>query len=123
MSRSREVGAPRAHRDMHGAVLDHSLDSLWRQMNASTEERPAPRTKRSRRTIDGALLDARSCAYFLGTSERAVRALAGKRIIPHRRLAGRVIFIRSEIESWLTKLPGVQPDEVEQNLALRRGDR
>jgi hypothetical protein len=84
---------------------------------------PAPRRKQDRRTFTGAALDVHACAGLLGTSPRAIRGLIAKRIIPHRRLAGRIIFIRSEVETWLAYLDGCTLAEAEQNLALRRGDR
>ncbi len=84
---------------------------------------PAPRTKQAPRSFNGLALDVRSCANLLGTTERAVRGMVSKRIIPHRRISSRLVFLRSEVEKWLENLSGCSLDEAEQNLALRRGDR
>lgn len=84
---------------------------------------PAPRTKWAPRSFTGAALDVHACAGLLGTSPRAIRGMVAKKIIPHRRLAGRVIFIRTEIESWLVGLSGCTPEEARENLNAWESDR
>lgn len=77
------------------------------------------RTKRARRTFDGIVLDVNTCGTVLGTSERVIRGLVAKKIIPYRRLGGRIVFIKTEIETWLANLSGCSLDEARRNLKLR----
>ena len=37
----------------------------------------------------------------------AVRTLASRRKIPHRKVGGRLIFLKSEIEEWIEASPGL----------------
>ena len=73
------------------------------------------------RTIDGLALDVRHAARFLGGTEKQVRAMVARRLIPHRRLGGRIIFLRPELEQWLASLPGCPLAEAHASLAIRTG--
>jgi hypothetical protein len=42
--------------------------------------------------------------------------------MPHRRLGGRIFFLRTELEAWLETLNGVTLDEALENLKVRRGE-
>jgi hypothetical protein len=84
---------------------------------------PAPRTKRAPRSFTGAALDVRSCGTFMGTTDRVIRSLVAKGIIPYRRLGNRIVFLRSEIENWLTNLPGCSMEEARRNFRAREEDR
>lgn len=72
------------------------------------------------RTIDGVALDVRSASAFLGATEKQTRGLVARRLIPFRRLGGRVVFLRQEIEAWLAALPGCTLTEVQTNQEARR---
>jgi hypothetical protein len=75
-----------------------------------------------RRQFDGQLLlDVRGVALLLGTSERSVRARIGRKLLPYRKLSGRIVFLRSELEAFIADLPGVSVDEAKENLAIRSG--
>ena len=41
--------------------------------------------------------------------------------IPFRKLGGRIIFLRSELETWLSSLDGCTLDEAKTNQEARRG--
>jgi hypothetical protein len=56
---------------------------------------------------------ARETAKFLGRTEGAVRNLVLRRQIPYRKLAGRLVFLRCEIEAWINAAPGVRLEEVD----------
>ena len=72
------------------------------------------------RTIDGAALDVRSASTLLGAKEKHTRGLVARRLIPFRRLGGRIIFIRSELVAWLSALDGCSLKEAQANMAARK---
>ena len=73
------------------------------------------------RRIDGACLDVRSASAFYGGTEKQVRGMIARRVIPFRRLGGRIIFLKVELEQWIVALPGCTPDEAKKNLGIRHG--
>jgi len=75
--------------------------------------------KAARRTFDGALLDISTASQLLGCSERSLRARVARHTIPFRKLDSRVVFRRSELESFMADLPGVTLDEARANVAAR----
>jgi len=46
-------------------------------------------------------------ADLIGRTPGAVRNLVMRRAIPFRKPAGRLMFIRSEIEAWIKDAPGI----------------
>lgn len=73
------------------------------------------------RRIDGACLDVRGAAVFLGMTEKTTRGMIARRLIPFRRLNSRIVLLRSELEHFLIGLPGCTPDEVQRNQEARHG--
>ena len=73
------------------------------------------------RTIDGAALDVRGASVFYGGTEKQTRGLVERRLIPFKRLGGRIIFLRSELEAWLSGLDGCTLDAARKNLEARHG--
>ncbi len=69
----------------------------------------------------GELLDVRGAAQVFGCTERSIRARVARRVIPFRRLGGRVVFLRSELMAFIAGLDGCDPDEAHSNLTQRRG--
>ena len=52
-------------------------------------------------------------ADLLGRTEGAVRQMVWRRQLPHRRVAGRVVFLRDEILRFIAdQSPGVRPEEI-----------
>jgi hypothetical protein len=72
------------------------------------------------RRLDGLIADVATIARELGDSEKGIRAKVARGLLPHRRLGGRVIFVRAELEGFLRRLPGVSADEALANIAHRR---
>jgi len=66
-------------------------------------------------------LDVRGAAAFLGTTEKTLRGLIARQLVPYRRLNSRIILVRSELERFLVDLPGVTIDEAKLNLEIRHG--
>lgn len=62
--------------------------------------------------VDGA-------AEMLDTTPKALYQLVARRTIPFRKLGGRVIFLKDELEKFLINLPGVPLEEARENLAVR----
>jgi hypothetical protein len=61
---------------------------------------------------DGRYLNANEVGLVLGRSPGAVRNLVLRRRIPYRKLAGRLLFLRDEIENWVETAPGLRIDEI-----------
>lgn len=74
---------------------------------------------RGPRTINGAALDVRSAAALLGVSEKTLRGLVGRRLLPFKKLNARIIFLRAELEQWLSGLEGCGLAEARQNAGAR----
>ena len=72
------------------------------------------------RTLNGAALDVRGVSIFYGGTEKLIRGLVERRLIPFKRLGGRIVFLRAELETWLANLPGCTADEAKANLEARR---
>lgn len=47
-------------------------------------------------------------AAYLKRSPGAIRNLTLRRAIPYRKVAGRLVFIRDEIEKWIESAPGLR---------------
>ena len=84
---------------------------------------PPPRKKhgqaRGPRRIDGAVLDVRCGSLFLGWSEKRTRGMIERRLLPFRKIGGRIVFIKSELEHWLASLEGCTLEEAQNNLRIR----
>ena len=52
-------------------------------------------------------LDTRGAGEFLERSPAAIRNMVLRRIIPHRKVGGRLVFIREELEEFVRRSPGV----------------
>lgn len=94
-------------------------------MNALTRQTP-PRKQAGQgcgfRCIDGAAMDVRTAAAFLGGSEKQLRGMVERKLIPFRRWGStRIIFIRAELEAWLANLPGCTIEQARENLRVRKG--
>ncbi len=94
-------------------------------MSPSTERRRPPQKlkgqgKRPRR-LDGEVLDVHSCAALIGGTEKQTYARVKRQQLPFRRWSGRVIFLRSEVLAFLSKLNGVGVDQALRNVAARKG--
>ncbi len=77
-----------------------------------------PPIKRPRQ-INGLLLDVRTAASFLGGSEKQLRGMVDRRLVPFRRINSRIVFLRSELEQFLFMLPGCTADEAKANMEAR----
>ena len=58
------------------------------------------------RPVNGVLMDVATAAYFVGTTPKTIRGQVKRRLIPFRRLGGRIVFVRRELEEFLTTLDG-----------------
>jgi excisionase family DNA binding protein len=75
---------------------------------------------KKRRAISGLLLGVSEAAALLGNSERSLRALVARGLVPFRRLGSRVVFRRVELEKFFETLDGVTLADVRANLKARR---
>ena len=86
--------------------------------------KPPPKKKpgmqRGPRVVNGAALDVRTASVsFFGWPEKNTRYLVDAGLLPHRRLGGRIIFLRDELEQWLATLSGVTLEQARENLKAR----
>ena len=63
--------------------------------------------------LNNKYLSTEQCAELIGRTPGAVRNLVLRNIIPFRKPAGRLMFIREEIEAWIENAPGLRLDEFE----------
>jgi hypothetical protein len=71
------------------------------------------------RSLNGLVLDVRTGAALIGDSEKGIRGKIARRLIPFRRLGGRIVFLRAELEAWLKLLDGCPLEEALKNLRQR----
>ena len=71
------------------------------------------------RRIDGLALGVREAAVLTGESEKSLYGQVSRRTIPFRRKSGRIVFLRAELEQWLSALPGCTIDEAMKNVKQR----
>ena len=50
--------------------------------------------------------------YLPGRSHGAIRNLVLRRKIPFRKVSGRLLFLKSEIDEWIQRSPGVSLEEI-----------
>ena len=74
----------------------------------------------TRRTVNGLLLGVPEASALIGNSERSVRALVATGVIPYRKLGGRVVFRRAELEKWIENLPGLTLKDADANRNARQ---
>lgn len=65
--------------------------------------------------VNGALLDVKSAAAFLGGNERWLRRLLERGVVPCRRIGRNVFFKKRELEEFIDDLPGVSPRQARFN--------
>lgn len=66
-------------------------------------------------TVNGMLLDVKSAAEFLGGSERWLRRLLERGLVPCKRIGRNVFFKKHELEEFIDDLPGVSPRQARFN--------
>jgi excisionase family DNA binding protein len=57
--------------------------------------------------MSNAIMNPTNAAAYLSLREGAIVRLAREGMIPYRRIGRRLIFVRAELELWLSQLPGV----------------
>ncbi len=76
----------------------------------TTEKQPAK--ARPLRTMAGELMDLHTVAQVYGGTVQSWRNRIARRQVPFRRLAGRIVIIRRELEKFLSDLPGLTPQQI-----------
>jgi len=73
--------------------------SIIKQVNESLKEMLLiKRLEKAYYTID-------DVAYLLGYQKSYIYKMTNKRTIPHRKLNGKIIFLKSEIDAWIKSKP------------------
>ena len=73
------------------------------------------------RRIDGAMMDLERGGAFLGWKPKMTRARVARGTVPFRRLGGRIVFVKTELEEFLQALDGVNLHQALGNLRERAG--
>ena len=71
------------------------------------------------RSFSGDLLDVATAAALLGTTPKGIRARIARRTIPFKRLGGRLVLLRHELENFVETLDGCSVSEARANLESR----
>lgn len=56
----------------------------------------------------GQLLDTNQIADYLNRTPAAIRNLVMRRMIPFRKVGGRLLFLENEIDQWVDRSEGVR---------------
>jgi hypothetical protein len=62
--------------------------------------------------LNGQYLNIDELASYISRSKGAIRNLVLRRAIPYRKPAGRLIFLKEEIDKWIKFAPGQTLDEI-----------
>ena len=89
--------------------------------STGTRKRPPARQAGQTRRFDGALLDVQAAAELLGCSPKTLRARVARRLVPFRRLGGRVLFKRAELLEFIDALDGVSVNDALTNIKAHAG--
>ena len=73
-------------------------------------------------TTDRQALSVVEAANLSGMTEKAIRQRIARRTLPFRKLGGRIIFFKNELEEFLRDLPGCSVEEAKINTMARGGD-
>ena len=60
------------------------------------------------------IMNAGECGEYIGKTDGAIRNLTMRREIPFRKVAGRLVFLKSEIDEWIENSPGVRLEDLEE---------
>jgi hypothetical protein len=83
------------------------------------DESCPPRKGIGPRHLNGALLDVRHAAQFMGVTEKTLRARVARRVVPFKRLGGRIVFLKSDLEAFVSSLGGCSVKEALANVEMR----
>ena len=64
-------------------------------------------TKEREKAMKNVMCDLPEAATILGVTVKALRARVARQAVPYRKLGGRVMFVRVELEQFIDALPGV----------------
>ncbi len=68
--------------------------------------------KKRQRSFDGEVLDVSSvAATYFGGSRRTVENQVARKLIPFKRLGGRIIFLKTELNEFFSRLDGVSVED------------
>jgi len=67
------------------------------------------------------VLDVHGAAELLGCTPKAIRKRVERRMIPFKKWGGRICFVRTELDSFISSLPGCDLDEAVHNEEAKRG--
>jgi hypothetical protein len=90
-------------------------------MGGRTPPRKKPGQGKGPRTLNGAAMDVRTFAEFIGGTEKQARGMIARNLFPFKRLGSRVIVLRKEAEAMLEALDGCSVEEALKNMARRKG--
>jgi hypothetical protein len=66
----------------------------------------------NKKPLEGQYLNIDELSIYIKRSKGAIRNLVLRRAIPFRKPAGRLLFLKSEIDLWIQRSPGKSLDEI-----------
>lgn len=73
-------------------------------------------------TAEPQALNVMEAAHLVGMTPKAVRQRIARRTLPFRKLGGRIIFFKNELEEFLRDLPGCHVEEAQANMMARSNE-
>jgi predicted DNA-binding transcriptional regulator AlpA len=59
------------------------------------------------------ILNLKECSLYLRRSESSLRNLILRRQVPFKKLGGRLVFLKDELEAWIQTSPGVSLEQLQ----------
>ena len=60
-------------------------------------------------------------AAEMGATEKMIRAQVARKLLPHKKLGSRIVFLPDQVRAYLEHLPGVDVTEALANTKARAG--
>lgn len=61
-------------------------------------------------------LSVEDLSLYIKRSKGAIRNLVLRKVIPYRKLAGRLMFVKEEIDEWVQTAPGKKLEDLQNEL-------
>jgi hypothetical protein len=68
--------------------------------------------------LENVFLTVDELKHYIKRSKGAIRNLVLRKAIPYRKPAGRLLFLKEEIDQWIQTAPGLSLEKFKENLTL-----
>jgi len=70
---------------------------------------------------DHTWMNTNELAFYIRRSPAQIRQMVARHQVPFRKVCGRLLFLKSEIDSWIDSQPGLSAGELDQESAFPVG--